>query len=110
MHLGLIAVLILLFLGPFLWISYQAFITLGWTWKLLLLPLAWFVGLLFGAIAAMFLIGLLEWLSARNTPPSEPGSMGGVAWLGIWLIAALVLSPLCAAIFTWLTAKFLLHP
>lgn len=109
MHPGLIAVLLLLFLGPPLWISYQAFIRLGCTWMLLLLPLAWFVGLLFGAIAAMVLTGLLEWLSNRNLPPAEAGLMGGVAWLGIWLVGALILSPLCAAIFTWLTAKLLFH-
>ncbi|WP_460203153.1 hypothetical protein [Scytonema sp. NUACC21] len=109
MHIGLIAVLVLLFLGPLLWISYQAFIKLGCKWMLLLLPLAWFIGLLFGAFAAMLLTGLLQWLSNRNTPPPEPGSMGGVAWLGIWLVGTLILSPLCAAIFTWLTAKFFLH-
>ncbi|QLE47292.1 hypothetical protein FD724_03530 [Nostoc sp. C057] len=95
MHLGLIAVLLLLFLSPSLWISYQASTKLGCTWMLLLLPIAWFVGVVFGAIAPMFLTGLLEWLSNLNTPPSEAGSMGGVAWLGIWLVVALVLSPVC---------------
>lgn len=109
MNLGLIAVLPLVFLRPFLWISFQALIKLGFTWTLLFLPLAWFVGVIFGAIAAMFLVGLLEWLSNLNTPPSEAGSMGGVAWLGIWLVAALIISPLCAAISTWLTANFFLR-
>lgn len=109
MHLGLIAVLLLLFLGPSLWIGYQAWAKVGWAWMLLLLPIAWFAGAIFGAIAAMYLVGVLEWLSNLNTPPAGAGSMGGVAWLGILLVAALIISPFCAAIFTWLAAKFFLN-
>ena len=108
MNPGLIAVLLLLFFGPSLWIGYQTFIKLGLIWKLVLLPIAWFVGLLIGPIAAMFLTTLLEWLSNYNQAPSESGSMGGVAWFGIWLIAALILSLFCTTISTCLTAKFFL--
>ncbi|MBD2356763.1 hypothetical protein H6G41_19390 [Tolypothrix sp. FACHB-123] len=108
MHSSLIVVLVLLFLGPSLWIGYQAFIRFGWTWMLLLLPIAWLVGLLLGAIAAMFVTGILEWLSNFNQPPAASGSMGGVAWLGIWVVLALITSPFFAAVSTWLTANFLL--
>lgn len=104
----LIAVLLLLFFSPFLLISYQTFIKLGLIWKLLLLPIGWFVGLLIGAISGIFLTRLLEWLSNYNKPPSESGSMGGVAWLGILLIVTLILSLFCTAISTCLTAKFFL--
>ncbi|MBD2450909.1 hypothetical protein H6G76_28035 [Nostoc sp. FACHB-152] len=108
MYLGVIAVLILLFLGPSLWIGYQTFMSFGWTWMLLLLPIAWLVGLFLGAIAAMFLTGILEWISNFNQPPAESGSMGGVAWLGIWVFLALITSPFFATISTWLTANVLL--
>lgn len=108
MHLGLIALLMVLFLGPSLWIGYQAFMRFGWTWMLFLLPIAWFGGVIIGAIAAMFITVVLEWLSNLNQPPAESGSMGGVAWLGIWLVIAVITSPFFAAMSTWLTAKFLL--
>ncbi|WP_086689508.1 hypothetical protein [Nostoc sp. T09] len=108
MHSGVIIALLLLFLGPSLWIGYQEFMRFGWTWMLLLLPIAWFGGLIIGAIAAMFVTGILEWLSNFNQPPAESGSMGGVAWLGIWLVISLITSPFFAAISTWLTAHFLL--
>lgn len=108
MHSSVIVVLVLLFLGPSLWIGYQAFMRFGWTWMLLLLPIAWLIGLFLGAIAAMLVTGILEWLSNFNQPPAESGSMGGVAWLGIWLVLALITSPLFATISTWLTANFLL--
>ncbi|MDZ8051076.1 MAG: hypothetical protein RMX68_022545 [Aulosira sp. ZfuVER01] len=108
MHLGVIIALLLLFLGPSVWIGYQAFIRFGGTWMLLLLPIAWVVGLCLGAIASMFITGLLEWLSNFNQPPAESGSMGGVAWLGIWVVIAVITSPFFAAMSTWLTANFLL--
>jgi hypothetical protein len=108
MHLSVIAVLLLLFLGPSLWIGYQAFIRFGWTWMLLLLPIAWLVGLFMGAIASMFITGILEWLSNFNQPPAESGSMGGVAWLGIWVVVSLITIPFFAAMSTWLVATFLL--
>jgi hypothetical protein len=108
MHLSVIVALLLLLLGPSLWIGYQAFMRFGGTWMLLLLPIAWLVGLFMGAIASMFITGILEWLSNLNQPPAESGSMGGVAWLGIWLVVALITSPFFAAMSTWLTATFLL--
>ncbi|QIR38929.1 hypothetical protein HCG51_20960 [Tolypothrix sp. PCC 7910] len=108
MHTGAIAVLLLLFLVPFFWVSSQALMRFGWTWMLLLLPIAWLVGVFVGVIAALCMTGILEWLSNLNQPPAESGSMGGVAWLGIWLVIALITSPLFAALSTWLTANFLL--
>ncbi|BAY07597.1 hypothetical protein [Calothrix sp. NIES-2098] len=108
MHLSVIITLLLLFLGPSLWIGYQAFMRFGWTWMLLLLPIAWVVGLFLGAIVAMFVTGILEWISNFNQPPAESGSMGGIAWLGIWVFVALITSPFFATISTWLTANVLL--
>jgi hypothetical protein len=108
MHLSVIIVFVLLFFAPSLWIGYQAFMRFGGTWMLLLLPIAWFGGVIIGAIAAMLITGILEWLSNLNQPPAESGSMGGVAWLGIWVVLAFITSPFCAAISTWLTANFLL--
>ena len=88
-------------------ISYLGLLQLGFTWKLILLVVFGLLGLLIGGIFAVYLTVILEWLSNRNSPPSESGSMGGVAWLGIGLVLICIISPLMGAIAICLAALYL---
>jgi hypothetical protein len=87
--------------------TYLAFLQLGLISKLILLVIVGFLGLLIGGIFAVYLTVILEWLSNRNSPPSESGSMGGVAWLGVGLVLIWIISPLMGAIAIYLTALYL---
>ena len=88
-------------------ISYLGLVQLGFTWKLILLVIFGLLGLLIGGIFAVYLTVILEWLSSRNSPPSESGSMGGIAWLGIGLVLVCIISPLVGAIAICLAALYL---
>ena len=88
-------------------ISYLGLVQLGFTWKLILLVIFGLLGLLIGGIFAVYLTVILEWLSSRNSPPSESGSMGGMAWLGIGLVLVCIISPLVGAIAICLAALYL---
>ena len=88
-------------------ISYLGLLQLGFTWKLILLVIFGLLGLLIGGIFAVYLTVILEWLSSRNSPPSESGSMGGIAWLGIGLVLVCIISPLVGAIAICLAALYL---
>jgi hypothetical protein len=88
-------------------ISYLGLLQLGFTWKLILFVVFGFLGLLIGGLIAVYLTAIIEWLSNRNSPPSESGSMGGVAWLGIGLVLICIISPLMGAIAIYLTALYL---
>ncbi|WP_413171655.1 hypothetical protein [Anabaena azotica] len=87
--------------------SYLALVQVGFIWKLILLVLAGFLGLVTGGISAIYLTLLLAWQHDRNSPPAEAGSMGGVAWLGIGLVLICIISPVMGAIFIYLTTLYL---
>ncbi|MGM3304944.1 hypothetical protein ACSQ6I_02990 [Anabaena sp. WFMT] len=88
-------------------ISYLGIVQLGFIWKLILSVFAGLIGLIIGGILAILLTLILEWQSNRNSPPSESGSMGGVAWLGIGMFLICIISPLMAAIAIFLTTLYL---
>ena len=88
-------------------ISYLGLLQLGFTWKLILLVIFGLLGLLIGGIFAVYLTVILEWLSSRNSPPSESGSMAGIAWLSIGLVLVCIISPLVGAIAICLAALYL---
>ncbi|MBD2294175.1 hypothetical protein H6G06_11900 [Anabaena sphaerica FACHB-251] len=87
--------------------NYLAVVKLALIWKLSLLVIAGFLGLIIGAIFAIFLTGILAWQHDRNSPPPEAGSMGGVAWLGMGLFLICIISPLMVAIAIFLTTLYL---
>ena len=114
---GLIAVLLLVVSIPSLSISYLTLIKVGWTWKLLLLPIGWLLGLVIGVYGSFFLTQIIYniLIYGGKTPAeikaineSSSGSMGeGIAMLIILCITGIIMVPLCPNIFTYLTAKLL---
>lgn len=114
---GLIAVVLLVVSMPSLSISYLTFIKVGWTWKLLFLPIGWSLGLVIGIYGSMFLSQAVYNLIiyGGKTPAeikaineSSSGSMGeGIGSFIILVIVAVIMVPLCPNIFTYLTANWL---
>lgn len=92
-------------------------IKVGWTWKLLLLPMGWLIGLVIGVYGSFFLTQIIYniLIYGGKTPAeikaineSSSGSMGeGIGMLIILCIVGVIMVPFCPNIFTYLTAKLL---